>query len=183
VLLAVATLAAVSVAGARIANALETGSPTEKPLQRIWGATATEEARIRNSLRTPRGFQRNGCRSGVDELGCFYGHRVLLDVATMRGFVRGLGAHLASGRTEPSIRCSHARPADIFHSSVCEAWAQMGRNYIVILAHTSFAPARLDEPAHRLARVRSARLRRHTAEISVWVLGHCLIRNCEAPPV
>jgi hypothetical protein len=164
-LLAAAALAALSVAGLRIAHAARSSPPA--PQIPLFGSTPSAEAAILSSLRAPPGFRRfEPCTEGR----CFILRRSLpLDTATVREVAEAFGITLASSHAVGSpVECRVIGPRH-----VCQGEGIVRGEYVSVW---------MDQPEVRNPRRRTARNRRTYqrfmvipgTEVEVSVLGHCL---------
>jgi hypothetical protein len=164
-LLAVAALAALTVAGLRIAHAARSSPPA--PQFPVFGSTPSAEAAILNSLRVPPGFRRfEPCTEGM----CFILRRSLpLDTAAARQVAEAFGITVASSHAVgPPVECGA-----IGRRRVCQGEGIVRGEYVSVW---------VDQPEARNRKRRTARNRRTYerfvvipgTEVEVSVLGHCL---------
>jgi hypothetical protein len=164
-ILAVAAVAALTVAGLRIAHAARSGRPTRQIP--VLGSSPSAEAAVFRSLREPSGFLRfQPCSDGV----CYVLPRSLpLEVATARHLTEALGVRIASDFVKGTpIECGF-----LANFRLCQTEGIVKGEYVTVW---------LKRPEVRNPEPRTARNRRTYkrflvvpgTEVEVSVLGHCL---------
>jgi hypothetical protein len=184
ILLGVAAVASVAVAGVRIAHALETRSTREWRIP-FYGDTPAEVASVVARLHTPPGFREVRC-AVPSENACFRSRTPFVDaVKSARRLVEQLGVPLETLAGKAEIGC------DTFLPGTCLAYGTIGRDVVmvwvrqpeVVTEHPTTARYRrefrriLHKPppteVHRSHRVPGT-------EVEVGINGHCLhLAQCE----